>query len=70
MVGVDIIEYAKKMRPPSYTDRIIIHSLDDRREKLMIQAYDVCDTMRVSDHRPVCMAFRLEVSNEIFSIYI
>lgn len=61
-LSADLKEDVKKSRPPSYTDRILIHSLDDRREKLMIQAYDVCDSMRVSDHRPVCMTFRLEVN--------
>lgn len=54
-------EASKKLRPPSYTDRILVHSLDDRRDKLIIQAYDMCDTIRVSDHRPVCMTMRLEV---------
>lgn len=52
---------AKKLRPPSYTDRILIHSLPDRQDRLTIQSYDFCDTLRVSDHRAVSMIVRLEV---------
>jgi hypothetical protein len=54
-----------KIRPPSYTDRILIYSLEDRRSRVTVQAYDLCDTMRISDHRPVCMTIRLEVNNNI-----
>lgn len=50
-----------KIRPPSYTDRILLHSLSDRTDKLSVTSYGFCDTMRSSDHRPVCMAMELEV---------
>ena len=53
---------AKKLRPPSYTDRILIHSLPDRQDRVTVQAYDFCDRLRVSDHRAVSMTIRLEVS--------
>ena len=53
---------AKKLRPPSYTDRILLHSLADRRSRLRVQAYDMCDELRVSDHRAVSMTLVLEVS--------
>ena len=49
-----------KLRPPSYTDRIIVHSLVED-NKLMPTAYGFCDTVRGSDHRPVCMTMLLEV---------
>lgn len=49
-----------KLRPPSYTDRIIVHSLQDN-NKLIPQGYGFCDSYRASDHRPVCMAMTLEV---------
>lgn len=49
-----------KLRPPSYTDRIIVHSLQDN-NKLVPQGYGFCDSYRASDHRPVCMAMTLEV---------
>lgn len=52
---------AKKLRPPSYTDRILIHSLPDRQERLTVQSYDCCDRLRISDHRAVSMTIRLEV---------
>jgi hypothetical protein len=51
-----------KLRPPSYTDRILIHSLPDRRNRLTVQAYDFCDTLRVSDHRAISMTVLLEVN--------
>lgn len=54
-----------KLRPPSYTDRILLHSLPDRQERVTIQAYDFCDTLRVSDHRAVSMAVRLEVNSAV-----
>lgn len=50
-----------KLRPPSYTDRVLVHSLPDRKDRLTIQAYDSVDLVRVSDHRPVSMTILLEV---------
>jgi hypothetical protein len=50
-----------KLRPPSYTDRIIVHSLQDN-GRLVAQGYGFCDSYRASDHRPVCMAMTLEVT--------
>lgn len=55
----------KKNRPPSYTDRILIHSLPDRKNRLTIQAYDFCDTLRASDHRAVSMTVLLEVNSNV-----
>jgi hypothetical protein len=49
-----------KLRPPSYTDRILVHSL--REEKLSIDAYGFCDSIRCSDHRPVSSTMTLTVS--------
>lgn len=56
---------AKKLRPPSYTDRILIHSLPDRQDRIAVQAYDFCDRLRVSDHRAVSMTIRLEVNTGV-----
>lgn len=53
------------MRPPSYTDRILIHSLPDRQDRIAVQAYDFCDRLRVSDHRAVSMTLRLEVNTAV-----
>jgi hypothetical protein len=52
-----------KIRPPSYTDRILIHSLPDRADKLSVTAYGFCDDIRASDHRPVCMTYQIEVNS-------
>jgi hypothetical protein len=49
-----------KLRPPSYTDRIIVHSLQDN-NRLVPQGYGFCDSYRASDHRAVCMTMTLEV---------
>ena len=43
---------AKKLRAPSYTDRVMVYSIRDREDRLTVQAYDLCDSMRISDHRP------------------
>jgi hypothetical protein len=59
---------AKKLRPPSYTDRVLIHSLPDRQDRLTVQSYDFCDQLRVSDHRAVSMVARLEVSDSTYRI--
>lgn len=54
-----------KIRPPSYTDRILTHALPDRADKLTVTSYDFADEIRSSDHRPVCMAMVLEVNSLI-----
>lgn len=60
LVAMDEEKKKSKLRPPSYTDRILVHSL--RREKLSIDAYGFCDSIRCSDHRPVASAMTLTVS--------
>jgi len=55
----------KAIRPPSYTDRILVHSLPDRADKLKIVGYDLCDEMRISDHRAATMILQLEVNSKI-----
>lgn len=52
-------------RVPSYTDRILFHSLPDVRAQLQLLAYQMCDSLRGSDHRPVSAAFRLAVNREV-----
>lgn len=59
-------EDPSKLRPPSYTDRVLVHSLPDRRDRVTVQAYDSCDLVRVSDHRPVAMTLLLEVNSNVF----
>lgn len=54
-----------KIRPPSYTDRIIYHSMCPHDGKLHSMKYGFCDTLRASDHRPVVMTMQLEVNKNI-----
>jgi hypothetical protein len=55
----------KGMRPPSYTDRIIFHSLPDQEHLLRPAAYLLCDSLRGSDHRPVSMVCDLIVNKTV-----
>lgn len=55
----------KAIRPPSYTDRILLHSLEDRKNRIRIVAYDVCDDIRISDHRAVSMVLNLQVNAKV-----
>jgi hypothetical protein len=59
-------EDPSKLRPPSYTDRVLMHSLEDRKNRVTIQAYDTCDLVRISDHRPVSMTLLLEVNSAVY----
>ncbi len=52
-------------RIPSYTDRVLFHSLSDVRHQLHLLAYQMCDGLRGSDHRPVAAAFHLTVNREV-----
>ena len=49
------------LRPPSYTDRILYYSLDDQASRLSVRSYDLCDQLRISDHRAVSMVVNLKV---------
>jgi len=62
-----------KARPPSYTDRILVHSLQDRECRLTLEKYDSTDAITLSDHRPVALASVLNVSVEkkcSFSVWV
>ena len=58
----------RALRPPSYTDRILYHSLPDQAGRLKVQAYDLCDKLRISDHRAVSMVILLEVI--VFTVFL
>ena len=49
-------------RVPSYTDRILYHSLKSSEGRLTSAAYEMCHDVLGSDHRPVSMVLKLEVS--------
>lgn len=52
-------------RVPSYTDRILYHSLADARPNLQLLHYSLCDTITGSDHRAVSAAFGLKVDRKV-----
>jgi hypothetical protein len=54
-----------KMRPPSYTDRVLVHSLPNRTKRLALQSYDTCEGMVISDHRPVSLVSTLTVNSSV-----
>jgi len=68
-IGTNALNLIKKqidpraLRPPSYTDRILFHSLQDQSNRITVQAYDLCDKLRISDHRAVSMVVLLEVNS-------
>lgn len=49
------------LRIPSYTDRILIHSMPGKGANLRWRHYDMMDAVPLSDHRPVCAHFTLFV---------
>jgi hypothetical protein len=61
---------ATKLRPPSYTDRVLMHSLPDRQRRLTVQGYDFCDQLRVSDHRCAVRGERGRLLPELFYLYL
>lgn len=38
---------------PSYTDRMLLHVVEDFRDRLSLGPYEICDALVHSDHRPV-----------------
>lgn len=53
------------VRVPSYTDRILFHSLPGVRAKVHLLHYGMCDQILGSDHRPVSAAFGLLVNRKV-----
>jgi hypothetical protein len=57
---------------PSYTDRILVHSLDDVKHRCILGAYDMCDEGPlglISDHRPLSLALAVMIdTSELPSI--
>ena len=49
-------------RVPAWTDRVLAHSLRDRAHRLELSAYELCDALDGSDHRPVAAVARLRVN--------
>lgn len=52
-------------RTPSYTDRIMLHSLPDMAARAQILAYDSCDVITGSDHRPVAARMHMLVDRRV-----
>ena len=53
---------ASSKRTPSYTDRILSHSLPGRSDRMSWRHYDIADAVRLSDHRPVAAILEMQVS--------
>jgi hypothetical protein len=53
----------KSLRPPSWTDRVVVHSLHDARSQLELEIYESTDAVDVSDHRPVALVAVLAVDD-------
>ena len=57
---------------PSYTDRILVHSLDDIKDRAVLGPYDQCDEgplAVISDHRPVSLALAVVVDTSQLSSF-
>ena len=54
------------LRPPSYTDRILFHSVEDKEDYLRKGPYELCDAVRGSDHRPVSQSFFLKINSALW----
>jgi hypothetical protein len=52
-----------KARVPSYTDRILVHSLKGpMQDKIRCREYYIVENIDVSDHRPICATYILTVN--------
>ena len=49
-------------RIPSYTDRILLHVLEDHQERVTLGPYEMCDALWASDHRPVSTIVNAQVN--------
>jgi hypothetical protein len=59
---------SKDLRPPSYTDRVLCHSLPGQGRDLTITKYELCEAMSGSDHRPVAALIDLHVGEGVTSL--
>ncbi|KAF0688272.1 Aste57867_20142 [Aphanomyces stellatus] len=56
-----------KVRVPSYTDRILFHSLPGLRERFVCVQYNSAEAIGTSDHKPVSCVFEALVDKQIKS---
>jgi len=56
---------ARVIRTPSYTDRILSHSMPGQGQLLRLLHYDMNDEIELSDHRPVVATFSLTVDGSV-----
>jgi hypothetical protein len=52
-------------RTPSYSARVLVHSLPQHASRLTVTGYDMCDNMRGSKHLPVSATMDLLVDRSI-----
>eukprot|EP00952_Eustigmatos_sp_NYUAD-ZCMA_P012872 51479-Eustigmatos_ZCMA.PRE.1 len=48
------------IRTPSYTDRVLTHTMPARSGRLQWRKYDMADHVTLSDHRPVVAMMKLQ----------
>jgi hypothetical protein len=56
---------ARVIRTPSYTDRVLSHSLPGQGQMLRLLNYDMHDQIELSDHRPVVATYALTVDGGV-----
>ena len=61
----DLKKDARVIRTPSYTDRVLSHSLPGQGQLLRLLHYDMNDEIELSDHRPVVATYALTVDGGV-----
>ena len=65
-VGLSPRVYANKRdQAPSYTDRVLYHSMPRCEGELKLRAYESADTITFSDHTPVSATFELKLRSHL-----
>ena len=57
------------LRPPSWTDRVLVHSLPRSRNDLRFLEYSASEAVASSDHRPVLLRCELDVDDDAAHAY-
>ncbi len=61
-VNLKTLSYYRDNRLPSYTDRILYKSLPGFRHHLEVNAFESCEDVLISDHKPVRASFNLQTT--------
>jgi hypothetical protein len=52
-------------RIPSYTDRVLVHTLPGKEADIRAGSYELCDELVCSDHRPVVSVFEILLDERV-----